>query len=490
MTSPLDETGPDLYLTNAFRVTGLPVGATSRDIRRRDERLRAMEKYGVAAAGDGILPLPRTPDEDTRDRVVQRLRDPAKRLVDELFWFWPAPDGPDDAVAALRDGDVEAAERAWRARSTPVARHNLAVLAHVRALDAAEPDRALWDQALANWRAVIDDEAFWELFRARIVELDDARLSPVMARRVRRELPAALLSINARLALEAWRADRPGDGRSHLEVISGSGFDRAVIDDVLRGAVRPERDRVAALCEAAERDSDTDPEHAGTTGDRLADQTAPLLGTLGFVLPDDDPARSGAQDQVARQVMRCAVAYGNHTRDWRATLVLLRRAHPIAVTETVRADIERNLEVVRGNATLGMCWFCKRQPGTEDGGLPYAMFGNVRRQGYEVHWQHGTVKVPRCEACEARHTIVGRLWAIGALSSGALAFATLILFVNGHGVIGTLALLATLAVVIAMAATTPQGMSRRERSSIRRYGPIKKKLEQGWAFGGRPPGLG
>lgn len=490
MTSPLDETGPDLYRTNAFRVTGLPVGATSRDIRRRDERLRAMEKYGVDAAGDaaGILPLPRTPDEDTRDRVVQRLRDPAKRLVDELFWFWPAPD--DQAMAALRDGDVAAAERAWRARSTPVARHNRAVLAHVRALDAAEPDRALWEQALANWRAVIDDEAFWELFRERIVELDDARLSPVTARRVRRELPTALLSINARLALDAWRANRPGDGRSHLEVISRSGFDRAVIDDVLRRAVRSERDRVTALCEAAERDSDTDPEHADTTGDRLVDQTAPLLDTLAFALPDGDPTLSGAKDQVGRQVMRCAVAYGNHTRDWWATLVLLRRARPIAATETARADIDRNLAVVQENTTLGMCWFCKQRPGGEDGGLSYAMFGNVRRQGFEVHWQSGTIEVPRCAACQAKHTIKGRLWAIGTVSSAALSFAAFILFINGHGVIGGLVVLAALAVVVAMATTTAQGMSRRERRSIREYGPIRKQLEQGWAFGGRPPGLG
>lgn len=490
MTSLLDDTGPDLYLTNGFRVTGLPVGASSRDIRRRDERLRAMQKYGVGpdGAGAGILPLPRTPDEETRDRIVQRLRDPAKRLVDELFWFWP--DGPDEAMAALRGGDVAAAERAWRGRSTAIARHNLAVLAHVRALDAADLDRALWDQALANWREVIADEAFWELFRERIIELDDARLSPATAHRVRRDLPAALLSINARLAVQAWRDDRPGDGRCHLEVISRSGFDQAVIGDVLRRAVRPERERVTALCEAAERDSDTEPEHSGTTGDRLVDQTAPLLDTLDFALPGDDPTLSGAKDQVARQVMRCAVAYGNHTRDWWATLVLLRRARPIAATETARADIDRNLEVVQENATLGMCWFCKQQPGTEDGGLTYAMFGNVRRHGYEVHWQSGTIEVPRCEACEAKHTIMGRLWSMGLVSSIALICGMLVLLSQGHGSLGSLAGLAALVMVVGLVAITSQGMSRAQRRSIREYGPIRKQLQQGWAFGERPPGLG
>ena len=479
MTSLLDETGPDLYRTNAFRVTGLPVGATARDIRRRGERLRAAARYGVDA-DTPVLPLPRPPDGPAVQQIVQRLKDPAKRLVDELFWFWPEDDA-DEAMTALRAGDLATAEAAWRNRSTAVARHNRAVLAHARALDADAPDRALWEEALTQWHAVIADRSFWDRFARRTAELDDPRLASVTAGSVRARLPTVLLSINARLALDAWRDDRRADAESHLTVMRRSGFALETVDEVLRDAVHPDRKRLTKLCEDAERAADADPEHAAAAGDRLAEQAAPVLDLLGFALTDDDPALGGAKDHVARQVMRCAIAYGNRTRDWRTARALFQRAHPIAVSESTAADIARNLAVAEENVRGASCLFCDR-PAADRHALVRTMYGQVSRGQFRVTWRTREIAIPRCPSCHARQT--ARAWLFGL---GWAVWAALIVWT--FAAFSTPLLLADAAMAVVQWALGPRGLTPRQRRGVRAFDPVQDLLKKGWAFGTKPPGV-
>jgi flagellar motor protein MotB len=150
----LGEVGPGLYRDNAFRVTGLAVDATPRDIRRRSDRLRMMNRLGTGQDDEPVLLPPGEPvDAEAYEQAVQRLRDPVCRLVDELFWFWPVG-GTDPAMDALRRGETDEAARIWRDSSSAVAAHNLAVLTHVRALEDGGP----WERAFAHWRAVVDDD--------------------------------------------------------------------------------------------------------------------------------------------------------------------------------------------------------------------------------------------------------------------------------------------------------------------------------------------
>jgi len=86
--------GPDLYRTNSFRVVGMPVDATERTLAKQAERLKMRERLaGGLEAIRGALALRPAPDADSVREAMQRLRDPERRLVDELFWFWPTSSG-------------------------------------------------------------------------------------------------------------------------------------------------------------------------------------------------------------------------------------------------------------------------------------------------------------------------------------------------------------------------------------------------------------
>src|SRR6185503_20135559 len=99
-----------LYRSNVFRVIGAPVHATTRDLARRSERLKLAEKVTTAAVpGVGPLALDPSPGADAIREALHRVRDPERRLIEELFWFWPldiAGGRPDSALASLEQGDT------------------------------------------------------------------------------------------------------------------------------------------------------------------------------------------------------------------------------------------------------------------------------------------------------------------------------------------------------------------------------------------------
>ncbi|MGI5163421.1 hypothetical protein ACQEU3_03605 [Spirillospora sp. CA-253888] len=504
----LDDLGPDLYRANAFAVTGLGVDATARDVRRLNERARVLERVGGSAAGDGgaappLLPFLGRPEPAERQAAVQRLRDPVRRLVDEFFWFWPAAEeGPDPAMAALRRGDMDEAERIWTGRGGPAAAHNLAVLLHARALDGDGLDGRLWQRSLTRWRALLEDDEVWRLLEGRAHRLNDPRLRLDTASRFRAELPAALLSLTARLAAAALRDGRRTVAvrllqglRPLLRAQQGSALPPDLFEDALRRLLEPEAARIRALGDTAEQRARSEPESADRVADRLLADTAAPLELLEAALEPGHPAPAGARDGIADQVLNCMIAYANRTGDWDTAERLTERAREVAATGATRSRVEENLEIVKGNLVYGRCWFCRERPPSEAHTFKRNMFGNVQHQpagyGYgatRVTWQHGTVEVPRCAECRKSHLYRSHIpaGARGGLLA-VLGTAALFLLLGGGPVF--LAWLAAAAAVVVLLVPAQFGLPPAQKEHMQEFPVVKERLAEGWQFGERPPGV-
>lgn len=432
----LEVASPQIYRQNAFRVTGLSVDASTRDLDRASEKLRMLEKFGGGAPrSGGPLPLEPPPGADELREAVQRLHDPEGRLVDELFWFWPEELGRsqlDAALAALGRGDLPAAEKAWKDREregtvASISTHNLAVLAHARALDleltgrdgaegAAERDR-LWREALRRWLVVLREEAFWNRVEARVRELDDPRLTRGSVLRMRGTLPKALLAISAQLALAAAQRGDRENARRHVEHMRSAGFDSGLVDDALRAVLEPQISRLRMLAKRAEEEGDADPERADACARRLLEQAPPLLAVVDTLLEPGHPARATIHDEVGLHLLGCQITHGNKTGEWNKSLELLLPTLEIVEGEAARTRIQQNLTIVRGNEELrvvwGTCWFCKEERPADSAAINVNMFGEVERtptfQGTRITWRHGTIGVPRCVKCEEAH-LTSFLW--------------------------------------------------------------------------------
>ena len=543
----LEAATPELYRVNAFRVLELPVDATAREIARRAEMLKVMEKLGASAPKqNGPLALDPAPDANAIRDAVQRLHDPERRLVDEFFWFWPWQLGQgknDPVLKTLAAGDVKAAHRVWRSGEQQssdgnVSMHNIAVLNHVIALHLEHASRSRqltesqvkardsgWQHAFKRWQVLLEYEGFWSRLTARIRDHNDPRLTTGVARRFRMTLPLALLSINAQLAVQATERGDSREAKRHRRIILKSGFDPSAMDGALRRALKPIRERVKTFCRTADSEADADPENADKVTRRLLDQTGPLLGILDCLLAADDPARSasgssvvaapdsslasgnalrdGAHDEVAQATLQCQVTFGAKTDNWKVSLDLLDCILPVAAGEAARVRIEENRQIVKRTLEYKLeyetCFFCKRRDAETEAAAEVPMYGDVTRdwtyEGTSVNWRYLTVKVPRCTACKAAQARVEACTVAGLvlppLLVAAIAFLAGTIGDLGEDVIGPAILIGLASAVVGAIVGHRLGYTEgvKPESAKTAFSGVKTLQEQGWDFGSQPPGV-
>ena len=499
-----------LYRTNAFRLVGAPVHATAREIARRFERRKLAHQVGTAvAAAAGPLALDPPPDAATVHQAVHRIHDPERRLIEELFWFWPVDDtqGPDPALEALERGDTTTAIAIWRGNdSDGIGVHNLAVLFHALALDleslpqslARDPQRRrdrCWRESFAHWQQTIDREQFWSRLTQRIRELDDPRLTTGTTRSIRASLPTALLCISARLAISAAERGADEDSARHAGLIEESGLGADAAERALETILEPIRQRVLTLCRVAEPAASADPANAHRIAEQLLDQTTPLLDSLTF-LRDGHPMRESAHDEVAHCALACQITYGNKTQDWETSLRLLTCVLAVCSSASARARVESNLQVVKENVAFaresGRCWFCGTANAVESAAVEVKLHGNERRvqewDGERLLWNTLTVKGPRCGTCKTTQSRATG-WAVvifivstamGFISSGAGpedAGAAVVGF--GGLIAGGIA--AAVTHNFLMGGVKPSGAAPS-------FPAVKRKLDEGWKLGEKPEG--
>jgi hypothetical protein len=212
-----------IYRENTFRITGLPVDATEREIKKHAEKLKLLEELGQGQdANKAAFALNPPPSVEQIRAAMQRLKEPELRLIDEFFWFWPNEFGKsanDPAIQAVLAGDSQKALNIWLQTEKDtefnfIAWHNIAVLFHTSALDwttyqiltntsesAGKKIEEMWKNSFSRWEKVATDDRVWDKIKTRIKDLDDPRLTTGFVRRMRETFPEAQDKINAEVAL-------------------------------------------------------------------------------------------------------------------------------------------------------------------------------------------------------------------------------------------------------------------------------------------------
>ena len=505
---------PDIYHVNAFRVLGLPVTASPKELSSHIRRLELTEKYGNREQIDNsFLTLNTAHDRDARREAQQRLRDPELRFIDEFFWFWPlllnSTEENDDTLAAIKQNDLARALTIWghheaEGSEANISLHNLAVFHHAMALDfehmetetkevskqQIEEKRSHWQQAFSRWKRLLNEEGFWQRVRERIREFDDPRLTTDTAHRIREGFPKALLSINAILAVEASGMNDPTDMDFHLAMIRQSGFDDAIAEEAKHRAVIPIRDRIKAMCLHSAEEISNAPERGNKLASSLVHDTAPLLKTLDALLAKGDSTRESVHDEVGLQVRSCLIAFGNETGDWRAVSETTKKSLSIAESPFLRQKINEDLQIIGANVEYSTCWFCGGDYADSESSVTVMMHGNVEREPRllqtQVRWQYLPVVVPRCARCQSAHKR-SKTWRIGGMIT-AFVLAIFVGIASGSFWVFLVVLGSIIAAAHGLAAVTfPKGV--KPESYKNEFRTVKEMLSRGWNIGGRPSGV-
>jgi len=531
----LDLAEPMLFRKNPFRLLGLSVYANEREIKRYVEKLQIMSRIGDGSIEiSGPLAIQPPPDDNSIRNAIHELRDPEKRLIYEVLWFWPTSDRDDPALVELMDHRIKGAIDIWQSVLSEelrlIALHNLAVLYHTAALDLeyaaqSQPTSAetrklqdtYWQQGFLCWKNLIGDSEFWGLVNRRIRELDEPQLTTGTVRQFQLTLPTALLSLNAQLAVAAAERGARDEMRRQRRLMNESGFESGAAERSTSRALSPIKHRITRLCEVAESEVNGREVDGARITRKLLEEAKPLLILLDELLPSGNHLRDDARDLVAQTAMNCQIPFGNKTEDWNECVELLELTKSIPVSLSLKNRIQESLRVVKENLKLKeliTCWFCKKRVCDDDALLEVPMYGDVRRYstGYNktrVEWRTATVNVPRCKECLATHKRSKRLLALGFILGLAVGIilclvAWLISGVNDQS--ADLPIVAASGfILIAMSflgldvgdqlakCSTPEGTIHRSHSltglsliPARGYPGIEEMKAKGWTVGGRP----
>lgn len=358
-----------LYQKNIFRVTGLPVDATSKEVSRQAQKLQMLEEMGGAAAGPQpafALTVPPTTDEIRN--ALSRMKEPEKRIVDEFFWYWPEEFGAskaDPAIQAMLAGDTEAAVRLWRDREkmgSHVAQHNMAIMYHMYAVDwtnyhvSADLDPGLdeqikgyWRKSFERWEPLIESDELWDMLKERVRSLNDEALTTGFVRRMLKQLPVALDRVNAEAALLLAEQGRMDWAKFHVNFMreTHSGLDD--VDSTAELVLSPTRRRVEQHLESCSAQFRKSAQRSTESVQMLIQQCRPLLGLYDLFHGKDSHQRSELFDHVADQITSILVAYQGKTGDDAGCVALLKQALDFASGSRVRERIIQNISTCEGN---------------------------------------------------------------------------------------------------------------------------------------------
>jgi len=395
----------NLYRNNAFRITGLPIDATNREIAKHVEKLKMMAELGQTQSGIkcafALNPAPTT--DDIRE-AIQKLKDPELRVIDEFFWFWPAEFGKgqsDPAIQALAKNDSQTAHQIWRDEVKNnhtdgiVAKHNLAILWHLESLEgehkllnaeiqteihqemsdvernwrknfhsgaevaAAPKTREIqkvnpeieghWRESFKYWEHLVVEDILWEKVGERIRQIDDARLTTGFHRRMKSTLPEALDKINAELALLHAEKGNMGMARFHIQFMRETNQGLNNVEKTADLILAPIKTRLRGQIQQTKKSCDDSPETADEAARSLLKHAKPLLELFDLFYSKNNHARNDLFDEIAFTVTDAAVDHQKKTGDNQTFVTLLEQALQLANSDELKLRINKNLGIGKGN---------------------------------------------------------------------------------------------------------------------------------------------
>ncbi|KMS70342.1 hypothetical protein ACM01_32105 [Streptomyces viridochromogenes] len=286
-------TVPELYQRNAFRVTGISTMATRRTIRQQKQHITTAARAGVDIPAPGELPVPGRRSVEQYGAAFDVIDHPQRRIVDELFWLWDAPDGACGCDPALHRA------------------HDAAVRAHARALDeelsggtAPAEGEGSWGAAAAGWQDALGHPGFWDHLRHRVTALDDHRLAPSALSALEDELRRTLI---APLAVLAARAAAPQRMIGLFGAWSWAG--ERLLGEAVEQQLRPELDSAQL---ALDRARDQQAEHTVRAVSIVEKEIVPQLTRLrAFDAEGVRRTVSKLTDRAALLLNNCVISPGS-----------------------------------------------------------------------------------------------------------------------------------------------------------------------------------
>ncbi len=362
----LEMSVPEIFQKNPFRILGLSVLAGARDVAKRVDALKLAEEFGAGAPEWSFAPKQALTVEQIRT-AAQELKEPASRLVQELFWFWPE-NFPEDssgdlALGHLERGETEQAVGLWHQAANGgqlVALHNMAVYYHLQALEMEQQESPaedklvqFWFKALRFWGKIGGDEALWTQLRNRVKAMADARVTDEFVTQLQSKLTEALAKICAMLALKHAQEGRANRATLHAALVTHIHGDTLGARRALEEHAGPTARRIEARSLEAEKRIAQEPANGQVEAVALLRHCDGELHLIELLCGRAADFYVEVSHGLVDTALDCVVGYQRETFDDFGCLPVLLRLLDMEASPELKARVTQTFEAVYKNALSG-----------------------------------------------------------------------------------------------------------------------------------------
>lgn len=484
---------------NAYRILGLDIGVSQKDILKRYKEIINRIKIDEFPEYDLDIQLPKKlRTESTVTEALKKLQSQKTNLREYFFWFQVSNRIDDQAIASIKRGDFTNAINIWKKESkannsaSPFYSKNLALLYCL--LLTEKNNIEYLEDSLSCWSDVINSEKFWDNFFRKHSSDTGQAISPETLSEFKKEITKQISDVYTDLHR------KHGDNKyvknfQEIFKMTGEKTEKDLLQPIYQSMYNSINDLQKINIDEGKRFDKKELVEIDKTVDSI--QTS--LKKLKDIASYNSSQSRAVRDHVASALREVSIALHNKTKHLDMSIHLLKTAGQICGTESLKKMLISELKAIEKNPSI-RCWFCKAllKDGDEDYGISTDWNRIVGRENnfwgntVRVRYQQFKLIVPRCKECESTHTSAA--WINFAYVMGSL-------FVGG----GLLALIKQvpysflIAIVVGIAAYFALrridlfGLKKLKKTKPEGYAeeyPLYKQLiNEGWSKGVRPEGV-
>lgn len=331
------------FLNNPYRILGLFGGAGEREIRRNKSKIEAHSRVGKTAVLDNDISLkPPNRDEKTVAEALSKIESYENRVYYSLFWFVNAKHYDEAAINYLVSGDFKKAEEIWGKviinqkvnQQNYSGFNNYGSLKFLLSINAFEERLNLIEDGIINKLILIE--------------------SP-LARNFARSVAEDNYNLNTEIILKKFLKSIDNDPAlqdiNPVGLLSKNGV--TVSETTKEILVKEPLDEIESLIDDAVKIAKNNPSNANNAArslEKISEKNLPIIKNL---LGEDDFKYDSVRNNVAKELLQCAIAYFNHYADGNDISIgkeaeyIALKAYKLATNGNIIDKASKNIEIFK-----------------------------------------------------------------------------------------------------------------------------------------------
>ncbi|MCK4353226.1 hypothetical protein KAW65_07465 [candidate division WOR-3 bacterium] len=344
----------DILRKNAFRILGLPVTASRKEIVGRVDEIQAHITIGQTIHYDTDFPwigeLQR--NGETAKEASQVLENPSAKLEHLLSWFWVIDEFDNLAIDALKNEDVDKAVEIWSAAAQQKGSHhkkNLATLQQILAFQESDSDYQHLKGTIRFWAELTSSNQLFHL-----IENITPKLSKLVTNGQITRFVGSHISQTAKLFLFRWidenRLDRIGQ---FFDDLSESDLSPKIVTSIKEDYVKPLSEEIDKMC-GKFSDMKGDYEKIYTKTKKFFKKVNPYLEKIKQT--GDSFLIENYGDKIGEVILDNAIKYWNNTYNWEKCEELCEMAETVITGLLLKERLEKTINTISDYAEPEEMW--------------------------------------------------------------------------------------------------------------------------------------